>query len=95
MVGLTRWCMTHRRWVVIGWVLAAVLTTVIASAVGRHYATDFTLPGTESTKALDLLTKAFPAQAGDSDTIVWHVESGSVNDPAVKNTMAAPVSIPE
>jgi RND superfamily putative drug exporter len=66
--------------VVLGWVLVAVITTVIAGAVGRHYATDFSLPGTESQHVVDLLNSEFPAQSGDVDTIVWHTPSGTVDD---------------
>src|SRR4051812_40407929 len=85
MLGLSRWCITHRRWVVIGWILVAVVTTVIAGAVGRHYATDFSLPGTESQHVVDLLNSEFPAQSGDTDTIVWHTPSGTVDDANVRN----------
>src|SRR5689334_15213902 len=85
MLGLARWCISHRRWVVIGWILIAVVTTVIAGAVGRHYATDFSLPGTESQHVVNLLNKEFPAQSGDVDTIVWHTPSGTVDDSNVRN----------
>ncbi|MBV9915756.1 MAG: MMPL family transporter [Solirubrobacterales bacterium] len=84
MIGLSRWCIAHRRWVVVGWVLAAVLTTMIASAVGRHYATNFSLPGTESQQVVDLLKREFPAQSGDVDSIVWHTANGVVTAPAVR-----------
>ncbi|HEX4670654.1 MAG TPA: MMPL family transporter [Solirubrobacteraceae bacterium] len=63
----------------------AVITTVIAGAVGRHYATDFSLPGTESQHVVDLLNSEFPAQSGDTDTIVWHTPSGTVDDANVRN----------
>ncbi|MFF2132838.1 MMPL family transporter [Streptomyces olivochromogenes] len=47
----------------------------------------FSLPNTESTRALNLLKSSFPAQAGDSDTVVWHVETGSVRDSGTKTRM--------
>ncbi len=87
MVRLSRWCIAHRRWVIGGWVLVAVLTTVLASAAGRHYATDFSLPGTEAQRVVDLLGSQFKAQSGDVDTIVFHTAQGSVNDPAVRNAV--------
>ncbi len=87
MIGLARWCIAHRRRVVVGWFLIAVLTTVIATAVGRHYATNFSLPGTESQHVVDLLNSEFPAQSGDLDQIVWHYSKGSVEDPAVRVPM--------
>ncbi len=33
MIGLTRWCIAHRRWVILGWIAIAIGTTVIAGAV--------------------------------------------------------------
>jgi RND superfamily putative drug exporter len=65
----------------------AVLATVIASAVGRQYATDFSLPGTESQHVVDLLNREFRAQSGDVDTIVFHTATGTVHDPAVRNAV--------
>jgi putative drug exporter of the RND superfamily len=62
----------------------AVLTTVIASAVGRQYSTDFSLPGTEAQHVVDLLGSEFKAQSGDVDTIVFHNTRGSINDPSVR-----------
>jgi putative drug exporter of the RND superfamily len=84
MVGLTRWCIAHRRWVVGGWVLVAIVTTVIATTVGRQYANNFTLPGTEAQQVVDLLNNEFPAQSGDVDTIVFHTSHGSVLSPQVR-----------
>jgi putative drug exporter of the RND superfamily len=84
MIGLSRWCIRHRRWVVGGWVAIAIATTVIAGVVGRNYATNFTLPGTEAQKVTDLLQKEFPAQSGDVDTIVFHNANGTVDDPQVQ-----------
>ena len=88
MIGLARWCIAHRRWVVVGWILIAVITTVIATGVGRNYATDFSLPNTESQHVVDLLNSEFPAQSGDTDTIVWHTPQGSATAPAVRARIA-------
>jgi len=82
--GLARWCFVHRRIVVIGWVLAIAALVGITQTFGTAYSDSFSLPGTESTQALDLLSSALPAQAGDTDTIVVHVTTGSVRDPAVQ-----------
>ncbi|HUE27399.1 MAG TPA: MMPL family transporter [Solirubrobacteraceae bacterium] len=69
--------------VIVGWVVIAILTSVIAQAVGRNYASDFTLPGTESQRASDLLTKQFPVQSGDTDTIVFHYSKGTIDSSQV------------
>jgi RND superfamily putative drug exporter len=84
MLKLTRWCIAHRRYVVAGWVALALLASVLAQAVGRQYSTNFTLPGTESQRAVDLLTREFPAQSGDRDLIVFHVSHGTIDAPAVR-----------
>jgi putative drug exporter of the RND superfamily len=84
MISLARWCISHRRWVIGGWVAIAVIATVIASAVGRQYATDFSLPGTEAQHVTDLLNSQFKAQSGDIDTIVFHTSNGTVDSPAVR-----------
>jgi len=88
MLSLTRWCISHRRQVVVAWILIAVVTTVVAGAVGRHYATNFTLPGTESQRVADLLNKEFPAQKGDVDTIVFHNSKRTIDDVAVRRVIA-------
>ena len=84
MVGLTRWCIAHRRWVLGGWVLVAILTSVLASAAGRQYANNFTLPGTEAQRVVDLLGSEFKSQSGDVDTIVFHTTRGTVLSPQVR-----------
>jgi RND superfamily putative drug exporter len=84
MLGLTRWCIAHRSRVVVAWLFIAVATTVLAGAVGRQYANNFTLPGTEAQRVLNLLTSEFKAQSGDQDQIVWHTSAGTLDSPAVR-----------
>ncbi|HWE09807.1 MAG TPA: MMPL family transporter [Solirubrobacteraceae bacterium] len=88
MLGLTRFCIAHRRWVVVGWILIAVITTVIASVAGRQYANNFSLPGTEAQRVVDLLGTEFKAQSGDVDTIVFHTTHGTVTSPQVRAAIA-------
>jgi putative drug exporter of the RND superfamily len=84
VLKVTRWCIAHRGRVFLAWLAVVVITTAIAGAVGRNYATNFSLPGTESQRALDLLKRDFPAQSGDVDTIVFRVQGGTVDSPPVK-----------
>ncbi len=84
MIGLSRWCIAHRRWVVAGWIAIAIGTTAFASAVGRQYANNFSLPGTEAQRVTNLLNSQFKAQSGDSDTIVFHSSRGSIDAPGVR-----------
>ena len=78
----------RKKYYVIGfWLIALFGVTAISQSVGSNFNDSFSLPGTDSTKALALLGKAFPRQAGDTETIVFHVKAGTVNDPSVKNAM--------
>jgi putative drug exporter of the RND superfamily len=88
MLALARWCIAHRRRVAVIWVIAAIGTTVIAQGVGRHYANNFSLPGTESQRALNLLKQRFPTQSGDLDQIVWSVSHGSVREARIRSAIA-------
>ncbi len=84
MLKLARWCVNHRRYVVLAWVVIAVGTTVIATSVGRNYSNNFQLPGTDAQRASNLLVSEFPAQAGDIDQVVWHTSTGTVYSPTVR-----------
>src|SRR6202011_3777269 len=79
-----RWAAGHRRLVVLGWIVALVGAYGASSAVGTNYSNSFSLKGTDSQRAVDLLKRDFPAQSGDSDQIVFHARSGSVTAAAVK-----------
>src|SRR6187397_1943655 len=76
--------MAHRRFVVIAWIVVAAGVFAASTAVGKRTATDFTLPGTNSQHALDLLKSRFPAQAGDADQIVFYSRTGKLTDASVR-----------
>jgi RND superfamily putative drug exporter len=82
MVKIARWTMAHRRIVVIAWIIAAVGLLAVGNSVGKKTASSFTLPGTGSQQAVNLLQGRFPAQAGDADQIVFHAKSGKLTDAA-------------
>ncbi|MEV4755307.1 MMPL family transporter [Micromonospora sp. NPDC049559] len=88
MARLARWCFRHRLLTLLLWILAVVGIFLAQRTLGTAYSTDFSLPGTESTRALQLLSSAAPAQAGESANIVWHVDSGTVRDPAVRQRIS-------
>ena len=77
MVRIARWTMAHRRTVVVAWIVAAIGIFAVSSSVGKKTASNFTLPGTGSQQAVDLLQSRFPAQAGDADQIVFHARRAS------------------
>jgi putative drug exporter of the RND superfamily len=87
MSAIARWCFRHRFMVIAAWVIVLVGLGALGQAVKSNYDNSFSLPGTDSTMAQELLARAVPAQAGDSDTIVWQVSAGTVRDPAVQARM--------
>jgi RND superfamily putative drug exporter len=89
MLKLARWSTTHRKYVVIGWIVLLIGVNMLAQSAGTSYSNNFTLPNSDSQRAADLLQRSFPAQAGDRDTIVYKVSSGTVLDPAVRARMSA------
>jgi len=77
MKSLARFSSRHR-WLVLGlWVLLFVVINALSAAKGSAYANNFTLPSTNSSHALALLTKGDPNQKGDIDQIVFHSTAGS------------------
>ncbi|MDT9698975.1 MMPL family transporter [Streptomyces sp. P17] len=82
---MARWCYRHRLVVLLLWVGALFGLGFGGSAAGTDYANVFSLPDTDSKSAYDLMEKAFPERAGDTDTVVWKVDEGSVRDDAVRN----------
>jgi RND superfamily putative drug exporter len=89
MVKLARWSTTHRKYVLLGWIVVLLGVNALAQSAGTSYSNNFTLPDSDAQRASDLLQRSFPAQAGDRDTIVYKVSSGTVEDRAVRARMSA------
>jgi RND superfamily putative drug exporter len=89
MLRLARWTTTHRKYVLLGWIVLLVGVSALAGSAGTSYSNNFTLPNSDAQRASDLLQRSFPAQAGDRDTIVYKVSSGTVQSPAVRTRMSA------
>jgi RND superfamily putative drug exporter len=82
------WAAAHRRLTLVGWIVVLVASLGLSSAIGSNYSNSFSLNGTESQRALDLLKRDFPAQSGDSDQIVLHARSAGIASPAVQARIA-------
>jgi putative drug exporter of the RND superfamily len=90
MTSIARWCFRHRFIVLTAWIAVLAALAVINTSVGTRYSDAFSLPGTDSTKAMDLLkSSSLHAQSGESDTIVLHTSTGTVTDPAVQTNVEA------
>jgi RND superfamily putative drug exporter len=90
MKALASWCVRHRVIVLLLWLTALIGMSVISQSVGTAYSNSFSLPNTESTKALDLLQAASPSVAGDREQIVFHTTNGDkVTDPHVQSAVTS------
>ncbi|MFE7547346.1 MMPL family transporter [Streptomyces gardneri] len=89
MAAIARWCIRHRLVVVLLWLLALGGVGTGAVLAGSAYSNDYEVPGTESGRATALLERGFHGLGGDSDTIVWHTDQGSVRADAVEQRMTA------
>ncbi|MCU1494495.1 MAG: family transporter [Acidimicrobiaceae bacterium] len=84
MRALAAWCVRRRKLVVLFWVAALIVVSLISHSVGSSYSNSFSLPKTQSTDALNLLKAVSPKVSGDVEQIVFATSSGAkVTDPAI------------
>ncbi|HEX4981394.1 MAG TPA: MMPL family transporter, partial [Ilumatobacteraceae bacterium] len=84
---LYRWGRAAARhpWRMIGvWLVIAVAVIGLNSSVGGETSDDFTIPGTEAQRGIDLLEDRFPTQGGVSGQIVFADPDGDITDPAAR-----------
>ena len=82
------WCTGHRKTVIIGWIVALIGVGFAAGSAGSAFSENFKLPSSDSQRAVDLLEKRFPAQSGETSTIVFRAPAG-VESPPVERKMSA------
>ncbi|MBV8997851.1 MAG: MMPL family transporter, partial [Solirubrobacterales bacterium] len=85
MRRLARFCFTHRRLVLLGWVVALIGLTASHSLAGSAYSDNFRLSGTQSFDAVNLLQRNAPRASGDTEQVVIAASQGRVTDPAVRS----------
>ena len=75
-----------RPWrVLITFILSIVLLGGVAGAVGAGFTTEVRIGNTDSQQATDLLVSEFPQAAGDTATLVFHVDTDAgVTDPDIQ-----------
>src|ERR1700754_3568103 len=82
MTTIARWCFRHKYRVLASWVAALFVLGGLSASAGSGYTDSFSLPGTESTTALNLLTDNFKTESTDTNQVVF--AAADVNDPATK-----------
>jgi RND superfamily putative drug exporter len=77
LYAIGRFCSRHH-WPVIGaWIVIAVALVAISSAAGSKTSENLTLPGTDSTRATELLEENLPKQAYGSNPLVLEAPVGA------------------
>jgi RND superfamily putative drug exporter len=90
---LARWSFDHRRIVLLLWIVVAGGAIALSAAGGGTENNNFTIPGTESQQAADLLTAKVPAVSGAQTQIVFAVPAGQkVTDASAKSGIEAAVA---
>jgi RND superfamily putative drug exporter len=82
------WCTGHRKTVILSWIVALIGVGFAAGKAGSAFSENFKLPSSDSQRAVDLLEKRFPAQSGETSTIVFQAPRG-IESPSVKQKMSA------
>ena len=84
---LAHFCYRRRWLVLLGWIGLLVGLVGLNSAAGGKFLDEFSLPGSESQEAIDLLEEhGFESRAGFGGHIVFQAEDG-VDDEAVRDAM--------
>jgi RND superfamily putative drug exporter len=81
---LGHWCVRRRRTVLAAWVVVLIGVGALAGTVGGSLSDQFSIPGTESQKAMDLLEERFPQATGSSARVVFAVDDGRIDEPAAR-----------
>jgi putative drug exporter of the RND superfamily len=99
LYGLARFCVRHRFAVLSVWLLATVVLVAASHSLGDNTNNNLTLPGTNSQRATDTLSRSFPDQSNGTSPIVLHVGSGKLTDskyaPAVNQAAADVAKAPD
>ncbi|MFJ5264836.1 MMPL family transporter [Streptomyces sp. NPDC088387] len=90
---LARWAFRRRRLVLVVWILAAAAAITLATVGGGKTDNTFTVPGTESQRATNLLKSKLPALSGGQTQIVFATRGTTkVTDPTYKAGIEASVA---
>ena len=69
------------------WVVTIILAVMAVRSWGGSLTDSFTVPGTESQAALDLLIERYPARSGSELLAVFHRADGTIQEPSTQRAM--------
>ncbi|MFN8162580.1 MAG: MMPL family transporter [Solirubrobacterales bacterium] len=80
LYAIGRFCSRHHYPVIAAWIVLAVALVGLGQASGSKTSENLTLPGTDSTKATELLEDNLPEQAYGSNPLVLEATKGKLTD---------------
>ncbi len=90
LATVARTCFRRRRTVVLGWLAVLVGVAVLSVAVAKPESTQFSIPGTQSQQAMDILEQKFPEASGATAQVVFAAPAGErLTDPKAKAAVEA------
>jgi RND superfamily putative drug exporter len=89
LARLARACALHPRRTIVAWVALLVIAFGSSAMFGGRLVNEFTIPGSETQQATDLLKSRFTSLSGDSAMVVFTSEKGLMNDSAKAGITAA------
>ncbi len=88
LARLARACASHPKRTIGIWIVVFVLMFLAARMFGGNLVNDFTIPGSETQSANDLMQQRFPERAGDAAQIVFSTD-GTLRDSSAQADFAA------
>ncbi len=86
----------RRRWVVLAvWILVVVVLGGFASSTGKPFRDVFTIPGTDSQAAVDVLAKRFPSENLPTAQVVLHDGTGALSTATVSSAATTIGKLPQ
>ena len=91
LARIARWCFRHRWLTIVIWIVTLVGGSAVAQGVmgGDRFETRFSIPQTESRRALELLDEAFPDKDSVTDAQLVVEAPQGIDDPAVKSALSS------
>ena len=78
----------HRGLVVLAWLASLGIAFGLSAAFGEDFTADYSVPGSDSAQAQELLNDRFPAQSGDTVDVVVRAEGGVADQAARADVQA-------
>ncbi len=80
LYGLAKRCVRHRYATIAVWLVVTVVLVGVSHRLGENTNDNLSLPGTDSQRATDTLTRSFPDQANGTSPIVLHASKGKLTE---------------